>query len=128
MRIRWEVVNDPSTYVRSVLDREAPDIPRTRVAECDWFQCEVPLSGLRPDREMLERHDNDETHVRRRDRFVELTLAGAPLLPLIALGDGMRLVDGYARYRALRLLGVDQAEVLRQRTAMSRAGRGQTLC
>ncbi len=122
MRVSWEVVGDPATYVRSVLDREAPDVPSAVVVEYDWSQCEVAVSELWADREMLERHDKDETHLRRRDNFVELIRTGKPILPLIALGPAMRLVDGYARYRALRLLGVDQAQVLRQRTAPPMAG------
>lgn len=119
--VRWDVVEDPATHVRNVLDREAPDIPNALVIAYDWCQCEVALAELRPDRAMLERHDEDDAHVRRRDDFVELIRAGAPILPLIALGPGLRLVDGHARYRALRVLGVDQAQVLRQRTAPPRA-------
>ncbi|NYH92188.1 hypothetical protein [Actinopolymorpha rutila] len=52
--------------------------------------------------------------MRRRDGFVERIRSGVHLPPLIVLGRELKLVDGYARYRALRLLGIGSAQVLRQ--------------
>jgi hypothetical protein len=105
---RWLSVPDPTAYACEVLRREAPDIPERLITTHPWSQCEMALDAIRPDEAMLERHDT--SHVRRRDTFVEAIRAGRAIPPLIVLGG--KLVDGYARYRALRVLGVPVAQVL----------------
>lgn len=120
MRPRWIDVDDPATFVRTVLAVEAPDIPDALVTAYAWTQTTMPLDVLRLDQAMLDRHDRDPVHIARRNGFVGRIRAGEPIPPLIVLGleprDGTepKLVDGYARYRALRLLGCAHASVLRQ--------------
>jgi hypothetical protein len=48
--------------------------------------------------------------------FMERISAAEPIPPLIALGTDRLLVDGYARIRALRRLGISHASVLVQVT------------
>ncbi|MET9023830.1 hypothetical protein ABZV93_28030 [Actinopolymorpha sp. NPDC004070] len=113
-RFCWDGVREPAAYVREVLGREAPEIPEALLNEYPWVQTELSLSDVRPDIGMLERHGRDDVHVRRRDGFVERIRSGVSIPPLILLGRDLKLVDGYARYRALRLLEVDSASVLAQ--------------
>lgn len=115
VQVQWEVVDDPSAYVCDVLGREAPDIPSALVVGQEWFQDGVALAVLRPNRDLLDQQDQEPEHVQRRDAFVARIRAGEAIPPLIALGFDMKLVDGYARYRALRLLGVAHGQILRQR-------------
>jgi ParB-like chromosome segregation protein Spo0J len=39
---------------------------------------------------------------------------GIPIYPLILLGKNLFLVDGYARYRALKELDIKKVKVIRQ--------------
>jgi hypothetical protein len=114
MQVQWQTVGDPSAYVRSVLLEQAPDIPDALIVERPWLQEEIALAALAPDLEMIERHDSQARHIRRRDGFVAAVRGGAEIPPLIVLGKNHKLVDGYARYRALRFLGLDHGQVLRQ--------------
>ncbi|GEM_PF-6698327 len=114
MRVRWQHVADPFAYVLDVLSREAPDIPMDLIARSPWFEDTVPLSALRPDHEMLARHDHQPEHIQRRDRFLARVRAGAEIPPLTALGADLFLVDGYARYGALKRLQIQHVRVLRQ--------------
>jgi hypothetical protein len=108
----WLTVSDPTAYARRVLLDEAPDIPERRVTERRWRQDEQALDAILADEEMIKRHDGNPLHVHRRDTFVQAIRAGREIPPLILLGD--HLVDGYARYRALRLLEISRAQVLKQ--------------
>ncbi len=108
------VVDDPAAYAREILQLQAPEIPVELVVGRAWVQEEIALDRLSVDREMVARHDRAERHVRRRDGFVQRIGDGVAIPPLVALGDSLHLVDGYARYRALVLLGVEMAQVLRQ--------------
>jgi hypothetical protein len=110
----WETVAEPVAYVRAVLAREAPDIPDGLIEAAPWQQVEVAISTLDVDEEMVAAHDADTAHLGRRDRVLGRIEAGETLPPLIALGSARRLVDGYARLRALRLLVVERAAVLVQ--------------
>lgn len=109
---RWLSVPNPSGFALEVLRRQAPDIPEHLITARPWHQHELPLDAIHPDRAMIERHDNNPRHVRRRDNFVAAIRAGQELPPLIVLNH--HLVDGYARYRALVLLDIAQAQALTQ--------------
>lgn len=110
----WQRIDDPAVYVRTVLAAEAPDIPPALIAAHDWSQATVFLEHIQPDHAMLEQHDRDPVHIARRDGFIRRIRAGEPLPPLIVLGTHWKLVDGYARYRALRSIGGTEAQVLGQ--------------
>jgi len=113
--MRWRRVDDAGRYVREVLAAEADDIPSGLIDRGRWCQVDgFALVDLTVDEAMVAGHDADATHRHRRDRFVEQMLAGEPIPPLIALGADRFLVDGYARLRAVRLLGESHASVLLQ--------------
>lgn len=114
MSLRWKYVADPDAYVALTLAREAGDIPRETIAAHAWYVAELPLSSIKVDEAMVRRHDLDEAHSARRDRFARTIARGDELLPLIVLGGESRLVDGYARYRACKMLGIERVRVLRQ--------------
>ena len=103
---------NPSEFVLEVLRRQAPDIPEHLITAHPWHQHELSLDAIHPDEAMIERHDNNPRHVRRRDNFVAAIRAGEELPPLIVLNH--HLVDGYARYRALTLLNIPKAQALTQ--------------
>jgi hypothetical protein len=108
------MVSDAATYVHDVLRQDAPEIPSDLYLGRDWIQGELELSALAPDQEMIARHDRQQRHVDRRDRFIAAIRSGTEIPPLIVLGPDRKLVDGYARIRALRLLGVERAQVLQE--------------
>lgn len=114
MDVRWLPIKDPSALVMRVLAKEADDIPVAAITRYDWYVGDVPLDDLRVAEDLIERHDRELVHVERRDRFEARIIAGEAIPPLVALGADLFLVDGYARYRALRRLGVPRAHVLRQ--------------
>ena len=109
------MIEDPAAYAFAILTEEALDIPVELIAGRDWFQDSLTLEMLDVNEDMVARHDADPVQVARRDGFVARIRAGEPLPPLIALGANLHLVDGYARCRALRSLGVERAAVLRHR-------------
>lgn len=113
----WKPIADPDAYVRDRLAEEADDIPADLIAAKPWTIAEMRRDQLRVDTEMIAEHDANPIHCARRDGFVATIRAGDPIPPLIVLGDDRFLVDGYARYRALALLGVDRVMVLCQRDA-----------
>jgi hypothetical protein len=110
------VIDDPSAFVVAILAEEASEIPVELVTSHDWFQDTLDLEILDVNEDLVAVHDADPIHVARRDGFVDRIRAGESIPPLIALGAPLHLVDGYARCRALRSLGVRRAAVLRQRT------------
>jgi hypothetical protein len=113
----WMTVADPESYVRRVLAREADDIPVALIDAFAWRQHhDLSLADLRVDENMVARHDRIPLHLERRDGFMERISAAEPIPPLIALGADRFLVDGYARIRALRRLGISHASVLVQVT------------
>lgn len=115
VHIRWQQVADPEAYVRAVLRNEAPDIPASKLAG-RWRQTEIADTALEVDQRMIAEHDANPVHQSRRDTFVALILDGGPIPPLIALGTRHYLVDGYARLRAARRLGVPTVEAIVQDT------------
>jgi hypothetical protein len=114
MSLRWKHVADPDAYVSLTLAREAGDIPRETIVARAWEVTELPVSNIEVDEGMVQRHDLDETQRARRDGFARAIERGDALLPLIVLGGELRLVDGYARYRACKMLGIERVRVLRQ--------------
>lgn len=111
--INWLRPASASQFVHAVLRLEAPDIPPAKL-EGPWSQRRLAIAELRANEAMVVEHDADPVHRRRRDRFVNAFRSRAPIPPLIALGEDRYLVDGYARLRAARLLGLQEVEVLVQ--------------
>ena len=114
MDVRWKNVGDPDEFVGGVLSAEAGDIPRQLVTAHGWCLDDVPLERITVDGVMIERHDHDDIHVQRRDAFIGMMLNGEEVYPLIVMGPNFSLVDGYARYRACKKLGVGKVRVARQ--------------
>jgi hypothetical protein len=115
VNVRWKVIDDPSAFVVAILAEEASEIPVELITGHDWFQDTLNLKILEVNEDIVTMHDADPFHVARRDGFVNRIRAGESIAPLIALGATLHLVDGYARSRALRSLGIRRAAVLRQR-------------
>ncbi len=110
-------MSNPNTFVRETLAAEASDISVEVLTKYKWIADELPIDDLIVDSDLMTRHDDDPIHLERRNSVEARISAGDPILPLIVLGPAMYLVDGYARYRALRRLHVDQVQVLRQVTS-----------
>lgn len=115
MEVLWQAIADPSAYALAILGEEASDIPVGLVTSHEWFQDSLDLATLDVNREIIARHDADSVHLARRDGFVGRILDGESIPPLIVLGTTLHLVDGYARWRALRALRIARASVLRQK-------------
>jgi hypothetical protein len=115
MEIVWQRIDDIYDYVTDTLSQEAPDIPEHLVDQAPWYVETIDLDKIKVDQEMVDCHDIQAIHIKRRDDFVLSCKSRRPILPLIVLGKDKFLVDGYARYRALRMLNVAQVSVIRQR-------------
>ena len=113
--LQWTIISDPQKYVSDVLVAEAGDIPAEKINQGPWFVDTVTLRDITIDRRMIGEHDLDPVHIARRDDVIASIRAGHEIKPLIALGEELFLVDGYARYRALQKLRVERVQVLRQR-------------
>lgn len=113
-QINWVEPADVEKYVRSVLAIEADDIPQEKIDAGKWTLGEIQLNQIKVDRDMVKKHDSEDLHIGRRDNFVATIKLGKLILPLIVLGREKFLVDGYARYRALKEIGVDKAKVIFQ--------------
>jgi hypothetical protein len=111
--VTWLRPEDPSDFVHVVLQLEAPDIPAAKL-DGPWIQRVVPAEQLAVNEAMVAEHDATPEHQQRRDGFVNSFRTGVPVLPLIALGAERYLVDGYARIRAARLVGLRDVEALVQ--------------
>jgi len=117
MNITWIGIKNIPEYIRAMLTWQANDIPKELINRGRWVQEVIPINEINTEDKMVERHDHDPTHIRRRDSFIDSINSFGPLLPLIVLNcerGEKYLVDGYARYRALKKLGVERASVLRQ--------------
>jgi hypothetical protein len=109
-------VTDLAAFVRRIVDEEAPSVEWLIEGHERWVQVEVPLAELDVDEALIARHDADALHCARRDRVLGALRDGAELPPLLAVPTDERdlwLIDGYARVRALRLMGVDRVQVVR---------------
>jgi len=115
MVISWENIGDSDKYVHEILALEAADIPVEVINAGKWFSDEIDLSTIMVDQNMLENHDKDPVHIKRRDDFIKSFNKKVEIKPLIVLGERLILVDGYARFRALKKIGVKMAKVLRQK-------------
>jgi hypothetical protein len=117
MLVRWIQIEDVASYVLDVCARETADVPQELLLHGVWQQKSISMAEIQADLSLLQRHDSNPVHVGRRDQFRQLILSHTPLLPLIVLrcqrGDRY-LVDGYARYRALKSLGIAEAQVALQ--------------
>ena len=111
--VKWLRPASASKFVRDVLQLEAPDIPVTKLVG-PWSQRALAITELLANEAMVAEHDADVVHRRRRDGFVSAFRSQEPVPPLIALGPERYLVDGYARLRAARLIGLRELEVLVQ--------------
>lgn len=111
--VKWLRPASASQFVRDVLRLEAPDIPAPKLDGL-WSQRTLAITELSVNEAMVAEHDVDAVHRRRRDGFVSAFRSQDPVPPLIALGPERYLVDGYARLRAARFLGLRELEVLVQ--------------
>lgn len=114
MNIKWKMVPDIKEYVKETLAKEADDIPQEKINKAPWYLDEIKISQLKIDEQMVKEQDNEPLHIQRRDNFIKMIKNEEEILPLIVLGRDLFLVDGYARCRALKQLGVDTVMVLRQ--------------
>jgi hypothetical protein len=114
MDIKWKRVENIEEYVKKTLAREASDIPQSEIDASPWVLAEMDVSKIHTDTHMITNHDNDSLHIARKESFEEMIRKGEELLPLIVLGKNLYLVDGYARFRALRDLGISKIQVFKQ--------------
>lgn len=116
MEIVWQPIDDIDNYVMDTLSREAPDIPGHLIDQAPWYVETIDLDMVKVDQKTIDCHNIQAIHIKRRDDFILSCKSRKPILPLIVLGRDEFLVDGYARYRALRMLNVAQVSVIRQRS------------
>jgi ParB-like nuclease domain len=117
MKITWIEIKNVKEYVDAMLKWQADDIPKELIDRGTWVQRTIQISEVQAEQSMVDDHDNDPIHIKRRDGFIESIQVGAPILPLIILNcdrGEKYLVDGYARYRALKEMGVKEVHVLCQ--------------
>jgi hypothetical protein len=95
--------------------KEADDIPQSIIHQASWCIETVSLDKIRVDQKMIDDHNGELVHIKRRDGFIKTINDGRKILPLIVLGKELFLVDGYSRYRALKQLNITHATVARQR-------------
>jgi hypothetical protein len=112
--VLWTLPADPTKYVKEVLAKEAAEIPEEKINQGKWVLAEINYTDIRVNDEMIVLHDLDPQHIERRNNFIKMIEEGKPILPLIILGKDLLLVDGYARYRALKELGIESIEVILQ--------------
>lgn len=112
--VLWSLPSDPTKYVKEVLAKEAADIPEEKINQGKWTLAELSFNDIQVNEEMIARHDLDPQHIERRNNFIKMIEEEKPILPLIVLGKELFLVDGYARYRALKELGIESVEVVMQ--------------
>ena len=113
-RVKWTKVENIHDHVVSTLTNEAEDIPMTKIEARSWCLKVIDLNKLSFDKELISTHDNEEIHIIRRDGFIESIKTHKEIPPLIALGEKLYLVDGYARFRALLKLEIKTAKVICQ--------------
>lgn len=114
MKILWKPITNADEYAHKVLALEADDIPIELINKGKWVLDELLLDQFSVDQDLINDHDHDKVHIARRDNFITLIRKQTQILPLIALGEKLFLVDGYARFRALKKLGVTSAKVIKQ--------------
>ena len=114
MDIKWKSVENIEEYVKKTLAEEAHDIPQLEIDASPWVLAEIEVSKIHTDRQMIADHNNDPLHIARKDHFKDIIKKGKELLPLIVLGKNLYLVDGYARFQALRDLGISKIQVFKQ--------------
>lgn len=114
MEIVWQRIDDIDKYVVETLSREAPDIPQALIDLAPWCVEITTLDMIKVDHMMIDRHNIQSIHIKRSDAFILSCKNKVLPLPLIVLGRDMFLVDGYARYRALRKLDVANVKVIKQ--------------
>ena len=112
--VKWKIPENSDKFVREVLALEADDIPLEKINEGRWIVDELSIDEIMVNEEMIQNHNKQKIHINRRDKFIDSINEGKEIYPLIVIGENLFLVDGYARYRALKQLGVDFVEVFRQ--------------
>lgn len=117
MDIRWKRVDNIEEYVKKTLAREANDIPQAEINAAPWTLTEVKFLEINTNSQLIEDHDKDPIHISRKNNFIDMIKNGEEILPLIILGKDLNLVDGYARFRALRDLGITNIQVFKQKEA-----------
>lgn len=117
MHITWIHIRNIKEYIDARHQYEFNDVPKELFDKGEWLQDEIDIDQIQVDVKLIEIHNGDPVHIDRRDNFINAINAGSPILPLIILNcerGEWYLIDGYARYRALRYLGVKSVSVLRQ--------------
>ena len=108
MIVYWQTIAQPDACVAAICASECADIPADLLCGA-WFADSLRITDIQVDEVIVARHDADLQHIARRDAFVALIQRGHPIPSLIVLrcARGERyLIDGYARFRALRAMGV----------------------
>jgi len=116
MDINWIEVKNIKSFVLSVLKEEADDIPIDKIQGSEWILSDININAINVNNSLLRKHDKEKLHLKRRDKFVELIKSEKEIYPLIVLGKDLYLVDGYARYRALKKMGIKKIKVFMQTT------------
>jgi hypothetical protein len=108
-------VGNLDDFVRHIVDEETPSIEVLVEPHKTWEQVDLAINELAIDDDLIARHDSDPRHCARRDHWLGVIERGAVIPPLLAvpLGSRLCLVDGYARFRALRAAGITTASVVR---------------
>lgn len=112
--MNWKIPKNINRYVEETLTREADDIPEEQITAGKWILDELDLEFIKVNQKMIGRHDEDPLHIKRKLDFMDSIKRGIPIYPLILLGKNLFLVDGYARYRALKELDIKKVKVIRQ--------------
>lgn len=113
MKINWKKIENINKYVSETLSKEADDIPKEKLQD-SWVEEEIDFNKIKVDENMIRQHDSEKMHIRRKDDFIQLIKQGKLIFPLIVLGKDLFLVDGYARYRAIKDLGIRRVKVFKQ--------------
>ncbi len=114
MKVVWKKVLNSNQFVKDVLAKEADDIPEDVISSKNWSIQEINITDIKIDSEMVTRHDNTQFHIERRDSFIKSIKDGVEIYPLIVMGEENFLVDGYARFRALKTLDIKTIQVFKQ--------------
>lgn len=113
-KVNWRFPENIEEYVLSVLAKEADDIPEEKIKAGKWALDEIQLDLIKVNEDMIARHEQEVLHVARKQDFIKSINDNTPIYPLIVLGRDMFLVDGYARYRALKELSIKKVKIIKQ--------------
>lgn len=99
-------------HVVNTLKLECPEIPSEVYVGKNYSYSELNLDHITVDKELIANHNLEPLHINRRDIFIKMINDQKSIMPLIVLAPKNFLIDGYARYRALKHIGIHIAEVI----------------